>query len=154
MVIRGLQKNEKTQLRGLLEAMVGYHAAIDRYYKPFSEYKKSWDEEIDSWLKDKDMRILAAEAGGGLIGYARIAVEPAPDYASAKKIGVVYDLFVLERYRRKGIADALFADAMEWFEKKKAKHIELSVDVRNEAGIAFWKKFGFSAYKLRMGKDL
>jgi ribosomal protein S18 acetylase RimI-like enzyme len=153
MMIRGLEKNDKAQLLCLLEAMVGYHRAIDRYYKQFSEYK-NWDEEIDSWLKDKDTRLLAGEIDGELAGYARIAVESAPDYAAAKKIGVIYDVFVLEQYRRQGIADALCTAALEWLQKKKVKHIELSVDARNEAGIALWKKLGFFSYKLRLRKDL
>jgi ribosomal protein S18 acetylase RimI-like enzyme len=153
MLIRGLQKNDTEALRALLKAMVEYHAAIDRYYKPFSEYKNI-DEEIDGWLKDKNMRLLGAEVNGKLVGYARLAVESAPDYAAAKKIGVVYDLFVSEQYRRRGIANALFVEALEWFEKKKVKYIELSVDARNESGIVLWKKLGFFPYKLRMRKDL
>ncbi len=153
MTIRGLQKNDAPDLFGLLEEMVNYHAKIDSYYKPFSQYK-NWDEEIDSWLKDKDMRLIGAEAGGKLVGYARVSIEPAPDYAVPKKIGIVYDVFVLEKYRRQGIAEMLCEDASAWFQKKKVKYIELSVDARNESGIAFWKKLGFFPYKLRMRKDV
>ena len=72
----------------------------------------------------------------------------------AKKIGIIFDIFIESNYRRSGIADNLLEPAFQWFQKKKVKHIELSVDARNESAIKFWSKAGFFRYKLRMRKDL
>lgn len=153
MIIRSAKKSDLDGLMGLLEEMVIYHAKIDEYYKKFSKYS-GLREEAESWLLNKDMRVLVAEDGGEIIGYAQISIEDSPTYASVKKIGVVHDMFVLEPYRRKKIAEQIFSEAMDWFSSKKVKNIELSVDSRNIAGVKYWESLGFFPYKFRMRKDL
>lgn len=153
MLIRNARKSDIRALLKLIEGMVGHHIKIDRYYKPFPQYS-GLEEEIESWLLNKDMKVLVAEDNGKLAGYAQVSVEPAPTYVFVKKIGIIYDLFVLVPYRRKGIAKKLFDEALQWFALKKIKHIELSVDARNESGIKLWKSLGFFEYKLRMRRDL
>lgn len=151
MSIRNFKKSDIPELKNLIGKMVEYHHQLDPYYKPFKEYR-NFGEEMENWLSDKEMRILLAEDGGRLIGYIRAGMEDAPDYAAAKKIGIIYDVFVEKNYRRKGVAAKLFEEALNWFLIKKISHLELNVDVRNEEAIAFWKKLGFFEYKLRMRK--
>ena len=153
MIIRSAKKSDLEELMRLLEEMVIYHTQIDKYYKSFSKYS-GLREEAESWLSNKDMKVILAEDVGEIIGYAQVSVEDAPTYASVKKIGVVYDMFVLEPYRRKKIAEQLFSEAMDWFSSKKIKNIELSVDSRNVAGVKYWESLGFFPYKFRMRKDL
>ncbi len=153
MIIRSAKKSDLDSLMNFLEEMVIYHTKIDGYYKPFSKYS-GLDEEIMDWLSSKDMLVLIAEDGGKLIGYSQVSVEPAPIYASVKKIGVVHDMFVSAPYRRKKIAQELFQKAMDWFDKKKVKYIELSVDSRNTEGVKYWESLGFFPYKFRMRKEL
>ena len=153
MFIRILQKSDLSALMKLLEKMVEHHRRLDSYYKPFSQYK-NLRSEAELWLKDKNTLVLTAEDAGELIGYFRGSVEKAPEYADRDKIGVVDDIFVLKPYRRQGIAEMLFNEALPWFQKKKIKNIELNVDARNKAAIKFWRKLGFGEYKLRMRLDL
>lgn len=153
MIIRSAKKSDLPELMKLLEEMVIYHTKIDRYYKSFSKYS-GLKEEVESWLFNKEMKVLVAEDDGELVGYAQVSAEDAPTYAAVLKIGVVYDMYVREPYRRSGIANRMFTEAMAWFEKKKIKNIELSVDARNTAGVKYWESLGFSVYKFRMRKDL
>ena len=156
MFIRSFKKSDIPELKNLIGEMIEYDHQLDPYYKSFKEYR-NFEEEMENWLSDKEMKVLVAEDGGQLIGYFRVGMEEAPDYAAMptgrqaiKKIGIVYDVFVEKRYRRKGIAAKLFEEALKWFRIKKAGHLELNVDVRNAEAIAFWKKLGFLEYKLRM----
>lgn len=153
MVIRPAKKSDLSGLMDLLEEMVIYHTKIDKYYKPFSKYS-GLKEEAGSWLSNKDMKVLVTEDGGVLIGYAQVSAEDAPIYAAVSKIGVVYDMYVREPYRCSGIANQMFAEALDWFSKKKIKNIELSVDARNTVGVKYWESLGFFVYKFRMRKDL
>ncbi len=153
MLIRNARKSDIKAILGLIEGVVKHHNKIDCYYKPFSQYS-GLEEEIGSWFSNKEMAVLIAEDSGKLVGYAQVSVEPAPTYVLAKKIGIVYDMFVSESYRRKKIAKKLFDEALRWFALKKVRHIELSVDARNESGIKLWKSLGFFEYKLRMRLDL
>ena len=153
MIIRTAKKSDLNGLMKLLEEMVIYHTKIDKYYKSFSKFSGLKDE-AESWLSNKDMKVLVAEDESGLISYAQVSVEDAPTYATVSRIGVVYDMYVREPYRRSGIANQMFAEVMDWFGKKKIKNIELSVDARNTAGVKYWESLGFSVYKFRMRKDL
>ncbi|TSC88833.1 MAG: acyl-CoA N-acyltransferase [Parcubacteria group bacterium Gr01-1014_3] len=133
--------------------MIDYHHSLDKYYKPSADYK-NLEETMTADLNDKDVVFLIAEENGKTLGYIRGVVESAPEYIKPKKIGVVFDAFVEDNARESGIGKQLFEELKKWFATKKVKHLELSVDARNSAGIAFWKKLGFSDYKLRLRQEL
>ncbi len=152
MIIRIAVQKDIPVLLSLLEGMVAHHHRLDPYYKSF-EHFEGLEEEIGAWLANGDMLVLVAEEAGVIVGYAQVSVEPAPAYAAVKKIGIIYDVFVFPAHRRKNIARKLVEEALEWLAKKRVKHIELNVDVRNEEAMAFWTVLGFSAYKVRMRLD-
>lgn len=137
----------------LVKKIADFHHALDPHYKPSSNFK-NLEEDISDWFTDKDGVVFVAENAEKIIGYVRGSVEEAPYYASAKKIGVLNDIIVEEKYRRRGVAKELFARLLDWFKMKNIKNIELSVDVRNKEGEAFWRALGFLDYKLRMRKDI
>lgn len=153
MTIRNFKKSDLESVFRLAKAMIDYHHQLDSYYKPANEFRnlKKYAEE---WLKEKDTQVLVAEEAGEVIGYSRVGIIKAPDYAVPKSIGFVYDVLVAKPYRRQGVGEQLFKEALNWLKKNKVRQIELNVDARNNAGINFWKKFGFFEYKLRMRKDL
>jgi|SRR3989344_2241341 len=153
MIIKKFKKSDSAALLALIEKMISYHRRLDSYYRPFDQFP-DWEETFQNWLKDKEMMVFLVEIDGKIVGYLRAGVEKAPDYATAKKIGIIYDVFISEPERRRGIARKLFDSALEWFNLKKAKRLELSVDARNPGGIKFWNALGFFEYKLRMRKDL
>ncbi len=153
MLIRSAKKIDLDGIMSLMEEMVVYHNKLDGYYKAFSKYS-GLREEAESWLSNKDMKLLVADDGGDIIGYAQVSIEDAPTYASVKKIGVVHDMFVRDPYRRQKIAKQIFSEAMDWFSSKNLEHIELSVDSRNVAGVKYWESLGFFPYKFRMRKDI
>lgn len=152
-MIRGFSKDDIPAIADLMRQMAGFHNSLDPEYKAGGGYP-NLEEEIEGWLSNADILILVAKEKGEIVGYARISVEPAPTYLNEKKIGIIDDIFVIEDYRRKGVAEALFEKSKEWFLKKKVYSVELNVDVRNEGAIALWKKLGFSERKLRMRRRL
>ena len=153
MFIRHATKTDLIEIVKMATEMAELHHKLDAYYKPASQYK-NLEEDLEKELGDKDGLMLVAEDGRRIVGYFRGSVEKAPDYISAKKIGVIYDLFVKPDYRKGGTGKKLMDAAMDWFNTRKVKNIELSVDARNADAINFWKKSGFSAYKLRLRRDL
>ena len=103
---------------------------------------------------EKNGLFLVAEDKDQIIGYFRGSIDTSPGYVEPKKIGTVYDLLVTKKYRRQGVGEQLFKEALAWFQNNKIKHIELNVGARNNPGIQFWRKFGFGDYKIRMRLDL
>lgn len=153
MTIRIATKNDLYAILKMASKMIDYHNSLDNYYKSSEEFK-NLESSLEGDLDDKDVALLVAEENGKILGYIRGVVEAAPEYIKPKKIGVVYDAFVENSQREGGIGKQLFEDLKKWFTTKKVKHLELSVDARNSSGIAFWKKLGFSDYKLRLRKEL
>ena len=153
MTVRSAENKDTPELITLAKQIIDMHRELDAYYKPSYAYE-NFDAEVQSWLEDKDTRVLVAEEDGKLIGYIRGVVEDAPTFASVKRIGVVYDTFVAEEFRKKGIGKKLFAELLAWFREQGVKNVELNVDARNPAAIALWRKSGFKDYKLRMRLDL
>lgn len=150
MLIRKASQNDLGLILDFARQMSEMHKQLDAYYK----LPTNLEETLSSDLNDENSLTLIAEENGISIGYIRVSIERAPAYITPKKIGVVYDLFVNENHRLKGVGKKLFDEALEWLRNKNIKHIELSVDARNISGIAAWKKFGFLEYKIRMRKDI
>lgn len=153
MIIREAKKEDLAAVATLAKQMVDYHHRLDDYYKSPADYE-NLAAELAEELADKNGLMLVAEEDGEIAGYFRGAVEEAPAYTSAKKIGVVYDLVVSPKHRRRKIGERIFRAALEWFRARKIGHLELSVDARNLAGVAFWKNQGFFEYKIRMRLDM
>ena len=61
-----------------------------------------------------------------------------------RKIGKIYELFVLPTYRQRGIGIECAKQAIEELQKQKVVKIELEVMEGNNKAAAFWQKLGFS----------
>ncbi|MDO8466613.1 MAG: GNAT family N-acetyltransferase [bacterium] len=153
MDIRTLDQGDVIELSRLVGEVANYHHEIDPVYKSHNQYS-GLKEMVEGWLTDADTLVLLAEENKKLIGYIRIGVEPAPEYSTEKKIGMVYDAFIEEESRRQGIAELLFQRSLEWFAKKGVENIELNVDARNSGAIEFWRQLDFADYKIRMRRPL
>ncbi len=151
--IRTFKKADISAVAGLVRRMTDYHHSLDEFYKTSGEYS-GLEEMAGAWLSDMNMQIFVAEEGGEVTGYIRVGVEDGPEYSKEKKIGLVYDSFVVEESRRQGVATKLFEKALVWLQKKKVNFVELNVDARNEGAIEFWKRSGFGTIKLRMRRKI
>lgn len=149
MIIRTAEKKDLPEIAGLAKKMIAYHRQLDSYYKAAEEYT-NLESDFEEEMREPGSIFLVAADNGEIAGYFRGAIEKAPDYAAPKKIGVIYDLAVAENYRRRGIGQRLFAEALLRFKNAKIRNIELSVDARNQPAIKFWKSLGFSEHKLRL----
>ena len=97
---------------------------------------------------------MVAEIDDKVIGYFIGKIEKAKSFIASKKIGKISDAFMEEKYRKSGIGRMMFDELVQWFKKNKIKHIELSVDSRNEIGVKSWQKFGFKEFMKKMRLDL
>lgn len=149
MIVREAQKNDTGQILVLMKQLINEHAALDKYYKPFSKYRGLRDY-ISGAIKNPDQLLLVAETDGEIVGYILTAIEEAPFYSSEKLIGVVADAAVEKKYRRQGILTVLFKDALKWLGGVGINYVELSVDARNSSAVSVWRKLGFKDYKLRL----
>jgi ribosomal protein S18 acetylase RimI-like enzyme len=73
---------------------------------------------------------------------------------SGLKHGYIYDVFVNEEFRGKGIGRMLVEKAESYCREKRYSRILLMVSVNNETAIKLYDKMGFKAEQTYMAKAL
>jgi ribosomal protein S18 acetylase RimI-like enzyme len=95
-------------------------------------------------LDNKESEIIVAEESGKLLGFTQLY----PQFSSTqmKKFWVLNDLFVLEVYRRMGLAKALIKAAAQFAKDNKAPGLLLETEKTNVIGNALYPACGFKEY--------
>lgn len=97
---------------------------------------------------------IVAEEDGKIVGYIMCRIEVGLSsfgLGGLIRKGHVVSIAVLPHGRRKGVAQALMATAMEGMSYYKAKQCYLEVRVTNGAGVALYKKLGFDVSRTSNG---
>ncbi len=152
--IRNATQKDVRALVALNSQLADYHFKIDRLYKRGSATRKFFRKHLIQLLDEKQTRILVTETNHRVIAYFIASIGETRPFLTAKRIGHITDAFVAARYRRSGIGMKMLTELIEWFRAQKIKHVELSVDARNEIGVKAWHTLGFKVFMLRMRRDL
>lgn len=73
---------------------------------------------------------------------------------SIKKLGYISDLFIDEKYRRKGVSSEFQKRAFKWFKTKGIKYAEIAVYPANKKAVNIYRKWGFNDFHLILRKKL
>ena len=104
--------------------------------------KRLLKQETGKDLSNRNIRVLLAEAGGETIGFAQGEVASRSDYAP-RTVGHISLLYVMKRFRRKGIGRRLVKELCEFYNSNKAEHLTVRYIVGNEEAEGFWTQLGF-----------
>jgi len=126
----------------LVKKLINFFHELDNCYKSSSQ-RRSIRVFLKKTFKDKNTEIFIAEDNKIIVGYMMINVSKAQQRYSFDKLGSVWDVYVEEKYRKKGITKKLLKEALKWFRLKGVENIDLSVDKKNNVGIKTWRKLGF-----------
>ena len=101
-------------------------------------------------LASPNQHLYTIEFGGTPVGHLWLSVDPLP----AGGAGFIYDLFVAEQFRRRGIA----AEAMQLLDKEGLRlgvsSLALHVFGYNLAARALYQKLGYEITNINMSKAL
>ena len=111
--------------------------------------KNKIKNELFESVKNPKRLILFSE-GKEISGYI-VGSFIKSDYSS---MGCIDDLFVLRKFRKKGIALKLIKEFMKLSKKDKIKIIRLGVKINNKPAIKLYKKLGFEIKHYEMDKKL
>jgi ribosomal protein S18 acetylase RimI-like enzyme len=134
MRIRKATLNDIQIILDLAHKLMECHLQFDEYYELGSNSCVSFSTYFENMIRSRDAVVLAAEDNGIVIGYLAAKIEERPPVYKEDKRGRVDTAYVLENYRGQGIGRKLTARALERFKNRQIKHVELSVDSRNELG--------------------
>lgn len=107
----------------------------------------------EKFYENDNVCLLVAKVNKEIVGYLYGFVFESGD-SLIETVITLDALFVLEDYRKKGIAKKLIDEFKVWAIYKNAKFIELKVCDKNEAAINLYNKIGFNQTKIIMSLPL
>ena len=145
---------EKAKLKNIPRIEEIFQECYVDEYK--TQYPKSSKKFILNKIKDfkesiKGIRriLLVAKIDGKIIGFSQGSISK-----DDKSDGSLDKLFVLKKYRKKGIGKKLTKECLNWLKKKRVKEIEYYTLVKNIASIKNSEKQGFEKFCYIMRKKI
>jgi len=119
--------------------------------------KEKWsqhmDELVDMMVKKENHQVFVAEdENHSFLGY--VWVGEGSNMMTGTKHGFIYDIFVKENYRRKGIGMMLMKRAEHYCREKGYTKMALMVATNNQPATKLYIKQNFGAEQIFMGKKL
>lgn len=122
-----------------------------------SSLDKNWtfSEKGKSYFTDRIKKGIAliAEVGGAPIGYLVGGEAETQEYRKIGKTAELDNMFVLEKFRQKGVGKALVNGFFKWCKENGYKKIRVDASARNNNAINFYRKLGFADYSISLEKD-
>jgi len=119
--------------------------------------RKKWSkhmvEVFENLSKRESSKIFVAEdESQAFLGY--LSVGEGGDMMTGENHGFIYDIFVEEKSRGKGIGKILMEKAESYCREKGYSRISLMVSTYNEPAIRLYTRMGFKTEQTYMGKEL
>lgn len=154
VAIRDARPTDLDALVRLWTEFVSYHERVGRARLAPQGAELRVREAFHSDLTDRSACVLVAEFRGQVVGYALARLHPIPPTYEGQRLGVVHELVVTERSRLHGIGRRLVLALLDWFRRKRADRIEVTVLSENEDARLFWERIGFRLSGVRFERKL
>ena len=113
-------------------------------------------EKLLEELKNNDSQFYFAEIDGEIAGYLKVNFGDSQTELKDNKSLEIERIYVVRDYHGKGIAQALYAKAIEIANSLDSEYIWLGVWEENARAISFYKKNGFVEFDkhlFKLGND-
>lgn len=105
-------------------------------------------------ISGKNSLSLIATDKNKTIGYLVGSIGKSESYRNIKKIAEVENMFIVEKYRHKGIGSILIKEFLKWCKINKANRVKSIISHNNLNSIKFHKQNGFKDYNIVLEKDI
>lgn len=143
MTIRPATKADRARLRELRDEFQHELARPAFFQEPWDAIAADVDDTIREGVA------LLAEESGEAVGYALASVVPETPIR-----GHLYDLFVREGSRRRGIGLSLVAEVARRLRERGVTHLSLDVGVGNDGARRLYERLGFFSHEVLMAAPL
>ena len=152
MIFRQAQKNDLKSIVDLGYLLAMHEKKADPSLKISSPARKKLKRKYSGQIGKRDNMFFVAEDNDEIIGFLYGNIEKAPVYLSPhhKKIGNISSVFVINKYRKRGIGKGLVSMFLSWTRKRKVRFVQLGVLVKNQSSHNTWKGLGFKDYYVKM----
>jgi len=117
------------------------------------EFERHFRKAAEPIIHSPRNKIFVAEDNlGNFVGY--IIIGPTGTMFTPLSFGFIYDIYVKEGFRGRGIAKSLMKKAEDYFKKEGFGKLKLEVAASNAVARSLYEKLGFQAERIFMGKRL
>jgi GNAT superfamily N-acetyltransferase len=106
------------------------------------EGKKLLKQKVENDIANGNVQILLAEVDGEIIGYVQGEVTSRTDHLP-RTVGQVSLMYVVKKFRRKGVGSRLVKELYKFFVSNKAEDLTVRYIIGNREAEGFWRKLGF-----------
>lgn len=142
--IRKATGKDFAELLDLMMENMKHHIRLSKLsWESLEKIKKEQAKELRKDLDSTKTTILVYENEEKILGYVTLSLLKKSPYLKPKVRGSIDDLFVSQKFRRKGIGRDLINSAISLLKSKGVRDISISVVSRNKDAISAYEKFGF-----------
>lgn len=151
LTVRPMKKADLDAVARLGAALVRLHHHFDpRRFFMTDDPQGGYKWFLGTQLKNADVVLLVAELDGEVAGYLFGGLEERDWARLLDTHGAIHDVYVDERYRRRGVARALVNGGIEALEGRGAKRVVLSSAWPNTEAQALFEACGFRRTMVEM----
>lgn len=152
--IRSCRASDLPAVARLAARLVRQHHAwdSDRFFI-FDRIEEGYAEYLRGELDRKRSVVLVASKGRRILGYAFGRIEPRDWNALLERCGMLHDIYVDERARRKGIARLLVEEMVARLSALGAPRVVLMTAIQNTGAHRLFEGLGFRTTMLEMTRE-
>jgi len=144
--IRDARKEDLKAVVGLWEKLAEQHARLSSELRLAPDGKRKWARYLAKKFSEKSTKLIVAEEDGDIVGFMLCLLTPNTPIYKDKTIGVISDVYVNEKRRKKGVAGMMLKLALRWFAKNRASSVQLGTAYANLEARAIWNQLGFRPF--------
>ena len=161
--IRKARRSDVKTVVSLWKAFIDHQQRIlarDNSFLPLVRMKSDTARHFASYARKKigsrDGVIFLAEAEKGqAVGFSLLLIfKIPPQFSAIEKLGCLGYLFVLEKFRGRGISTKLKDEGLRWLRRKGIRFVMLTILEKNRRPQSIYKKWGFAPFAVDMRKTL
>ncbi len=132
-----------TAIVEIWKELMDFHKDLDPIYARSADAHANFEKHLRELMASGDSLVLVALEATRVAAYAIAQTKKRPPVFQHDTYGLVCDVAVTARYRRKGIGEKLLREILGWFESLGIHGIQVRVAAKNPVANAFWRKHGF-----------
>jgi len=131
-----------------------YHKKLTPYYDTSKDVKEVLTKSLKKNIYSSNSCIFIAEENSKIIGYLLVFKINRAEMFKVKKVGLIADVFIEERYRRMGVGKKLIKECFRWLKDGGINFVEINVEASNKQAMNFWDKEGFKDVSIERYKKI
>ena len=151
MKIRVATDNDLRSLLRFEQRLIAHERPLDPSLK---QDEKIYYYDLPNLISSEDSRVFVAEIAQDIVGCGFGKIEESKPKFKEEKHGYIGLIYVVENYRRQGIAEKILKSLFDWFKEQDVWEAMLRVYHDNDAAVKAYEKIGFKTGLIEMKMNL